>query len=58
MKRNELGGFPYEVEKEGAVTILRFFPRTSAKYPDLSVLTLKLTEKDKQTLLKIASILS
>jgi hypothetical protein len=53
MKRNELGGFPCEVEKEGNVIILRFFPRTSAKYPDSPVLTLKLTEKDKQTLLKI-----
>jgi hypothetical protein len=55
MKRNELGGFPYEIKREGNITILRFFPRPSALYPDSSVLTLKLTEKDRQTLIKMLS---
>ena len=55
MKRDELGGFPYEVEKECDVMVLRFFPRPSAKYPDQSVLTLRLTKKDKQTLLRLLS---
>lgn len=55
MKRNELGGFPYEIKKEGDITILRFFPRPSAQNPDSSVLTLKLTKKDRQTLIKIIS---
>jgi len=55
MKRDELGGFPYEVEKEERIIILRFFPRPTAKYPDQSILTLKLGEKDKQKLLRILS---
>jgi hypothetical protein len=55
MKRNELGGFPYEIKKEGDITIMSFFPRPSAQYPDSSVLTLKLTEKDRQTLIKLLS---
>jgi hypothetical protein len=53
MKRNELGGFPYEIEKEGNITVLRFFPRPSAKNPNSSVLTLRLTPKDKQKLLRL-----
>lgn len=55
MKRNEVGGFPYEIKKEGDITILRFFPHPSAQYPDSSVLTLKLTEKDRRILIKILS---
>jgi hypothetical protein len=55
MKRNELGGFPYEIEREGNMTTLRFFPHPSALYPDSSVLTLKLTENDRRKLIKLLS---
>ena len=53
MKRDELGGFPYEVEKIGDLTIIRFYPRPTAKYPDQSVLTLKMDRKSKEKLLRI-----
>jgi hypothetical protein len=55
MKRNKLGGKPYEFEKEGNIIILRFFPQPSANYPDDSTFVLRLNEKDKQTLIKILS---
>jgi hypothetical protein len=54
MKRNEIGGYPYELTKEGNVTIMRFFPKKpTAQYPDDAVLVLKLSDKDKQTLIKL-----
>jgi len=53
MKRDELGGFPYEVEKIGDLVIIRFYPRPRAKYPDQSVLTLKIDRKSKEKLLRI-----
>jgi hypothetical protein len=55
MTRNELGGFPYEIRKDGDIITLRFFPRPSAQNPDSSVITLKLSEKDRQTLIKLLS---
>jgi hypothetical protein len=55
MKRNELGGFPYEIKKEGNIIILRFFPHPTAKDPDAADKILKLTEKDRQTLIKLLS---
>jgi len=49
-----LGGFPYEVEQEMDMTIIRFFPKSpNAKYPNDSILVLKLSKEDKQKLLKI-----
>jgi len=53
MNRDELGGFPYEVEKIGDLIIIRFYPRPTAKYPDQSVLTLKIDRKSKEKLLRI-----
>lgn len=53
MKRDELGGFPYKVEKVGGLIIIRFYPRPTAKYPDQSVLTLKIDRKSKAELLRI-----
>ncbi len=53
MKRNEIGGHPYEVKRDGGIIILRFFPHSTAEYPNDSVLVLRLNEKDKQTLIKI-----
>ena len=56
MKRDIIGTYPYEIERDGNILILRFFPKTStAKYPDDAVLVLTLSEKDKQKLIKILS---
>lgn len=53
MIRDELGGFPFEVERNDSLIIIRFYPRSTAKYPDQSVLTLKIDKKSKEKLLKI-----
>ena len=56
MKRDEIGSYPYEIERKGNILTLRFFPKSpAAKYPNDSVLVLKLDEKDKQKLIKILS---
>jgi hypothetical protein len=56
LKRDEIGSYPYEIERKGNILILRFFPKSrTAKYPNDAVLVLKLTEKDKQKLIKILS---
>ena len=51
--RDELGGFPCDVEIKGATLTLRFYPKSSsATYPNSSVLVLKLNEEDKQKLIR------
>lgn len=56
MKRNVIGGHPYAMTKEGSITVLRFFPKSpNAKDPDDDVLVLKLSETDKQTLIRLLS---
>lgn len=56
MGRDRLGGFPYEVSREEGTMIIRFFPKgPSAKYPNDSVLVLRLNEVDKQKMLRILS---
>lgn len=56
MKRNVIGTYPYELTKEQGMTVLRFFPKKpNAQYPDDAVLVLKLSDKDKQTLIKLLS---
>jgi hypothetical protein len=47
IRRNEIGGYPYEIEKTGTVTIIRFFPQPSARYLNDAILVLRLTEKDR-----------
>lgn len=53
MRRDTLGGFPYEKESEEGKIAIRFFPRPTARYPDQSILTLRLDENDAQKLLRI-----
>ena len=54
MRRDKLSGFPYEIREEKDKTIIRFFPKSpTAKYPNDSVLVLKLSKKDKKKLIKI-----
>jgi len=53
MRRDTLGGFPYETKSEEGKIVIRFFPRPTAKYPDQSVLTLRLDENDVQKLQRI-----
>lgn len=55
MKRDELGGFPYETRREGNILVLRFFPHTTAKCPDDADKILRLTEKDRKKLIKLCS---
>ena len=56
MKRNVIGTYPYELTREGNDTVIRFFPKKSnAQYPDDAVLVLRLSDKDKQTLIKLLS---
>jgi hypothetical protein len=53
MKRISTISYPYEITEENGLTVLRFYPKDpDAKYPDSSVLVLKLNAKDKQTLVK------
>lgn len=55
MDRDTLGGFPYEVDRlEGKVRI-RFYPKPTAKFPNESVLSLKLDKSDVAKLQKILS---
>jgi len=54
LKREEIGSYPYEIERNGDSLILRFFPKSpTAKYPNDAVLVLKLEKKDKQKLIKM-----
>jgi hypothetical protein len=56
MKREKVGGYPYEIDREGNILILRFFPKSpNAKYPNDAVLVLRLDGKDKQELIEILS---
>ena len=56
MKREKVGGYPYEIDRERNILILRFFPKSpNAKYPNDAVLVLRLDGKDKQELIEILS---
>jgi hypothetical protein len=56
MKRNEIGGFPYEAKKEGTTLILRLFPHLTAKFPDCPDKILKLNESDRKKLIELCSL--
>jgi len=52
--RNKLGGYPYEIKKEGGKTVIRFFPQSpKAKDPNLIRFQLQLSEEDIKNLKKI-----
>lgn len=56
IQRAKLSGFPYEITKEGDVTVVRFFPKSlTAEYPNDSVLVLRLDKKDRQKLIEMLS---
>jgi hypothetical protein len=56
MKRTIIGTYPYEMTREDGLTVLRFFPKKpDAKFPDDPVLVLKLSQKDKRTLIGLLS---
>jgi len=56
MKRISTISYPYEITEEEGLTVLRFYPKNpNAKYPEDSVLVLKLNAEDKQALVKLLS---
>lgn len=56
MKRDKLGGVPYEAKKEGEKIVLRFYPKSeNAKNPDSIVFVLSLDEKERKKLIEMIS---
>ena len=54
MERDRLGGFPFEVVKDGKITKIRFFPKNpNAKDPHAVTFVLPISQNEKQKLLKI-----
>jgi len=54
MKRDKLGGVPFEAKKEGKKVKLRFFPKgDNAKNPDSIVFTILLDDTDKEKVLDL-----
>ena len=52
--RNKLGGYPYEIKKEGNKTVIKFFPQSpNAKDPNLVRFQLQLSSEDIKNLKKI-----
>ncbi|WP_371504289.1 hypothetical protein [Nitrosopumilus adriaticus] len=52
MKRDKLGGVPFEAKKEGRNVKLRFFPKgENPKNPDSIVFTMLLDDEDKEKLM-------
>jgi hypothetical protein len=53
MTRDTLGGFPYEVDHVEGKLRIRFYPEPTARFPDESVLSLRLDNTDIVKLQKI-----
>lgn len=52
--RDQVGGYPSEIEKRGKLIRLKFYPKSAdAKYPNNPILILRLDQSDKEKLLKI-----
>ena len=52
--RDTIGGYPFETKKDGAHTIIRFFPKgENLKHPDTPKFSLKLSKDDIKKLSKL-----
>lgn len=55
MMRDTIGGKIYEVEKEGSMVIIIFYPSVNADYPEKEILKIKTTKDDLKKFIKYVS---